>query len=69
MPRLLRVADAVDCSGLSERQVRRLIASGRLAAIRPSGIRVVLVAEDELFRLLREPTRTSVDTDATAAVP
>ena len=56
MPRLLRVADAVDCTGLSERQLRRLIACGRLPAIRPTGIRVVLLAEEDLVRLLCEPS-------------
>ena len=68
MPRLLRIADAVDYTGLSERHLRRLIAAGRIGAIRPAGIRVVLVPEEELSRLIGFAHAVGVDGKASLPV-
>jgi excisionase family DNA binding protein len=48
MSRLIRVAEAVALTGLSERLLRQAIAEGRLAVVRPAGVRAVLIPEHEL---------------------
>lgn len=59
MNRMLRVSEVSEVSGLSERFVRRLIAQGRLSAVRPHGVRVVLVPESSLGALLNSAVRAS----------
>jgi excisionase family DNA binding protein len=51
--RLLSVNDVVDRTSLSERMVRRLIAEGRLRAVRLAGMRAVRVPESALSSLLQ----------------
>lgn len=51
MPELLRVAEVAKITGLAERTIRRLIAQNRLRAVRPEGLRVVLIPRNELASL------------------
>jgi len=50
--RLLSVSDVVGLTGLSERSIRGLVASGRLRAVRPAGLRVVRIPERAVLELL-----------------
>jgi len=55
----ISVAEAARRVGVSELTIRRLIATDRLLAVRPEGVRRVLVSEDSLASLLiREAGRT-----------
>ena len=53
----LRVHEAVDEFNLTEPLVRKLIADGRLPSIRPAGARVVLIAREDLERVMQEGKR------------
>jgi excisionase family DNA binding protein len=58
--RLLTVVEVVRQIGLSERTVRGLIATGRLRAVRPFGLRAVRVPEsalEEIRSIMRAPSR------------
>ena len=50
--RWVSVREAVARTGLSERTLRQFIADGRLAVVRPSGMRVVRIPEAELDKLM-----------------
>ena len=52
--RVLTVREVVATTGLSERTIRGLIATGRLPAIRPKGLRVVRIPETAIQRLMQE---------------
>lgn len=47
------VAEAARRAGVSELTIRRWIATSRLLAVRPAGLRRVLVREDSLAALLQ----------------
>lgn len=57
---LLRVADAALRTGLSERTIRRLIAEGKLAVVRPAAVRAVLIPESALSSLMAGADREAV---------
>lgn len=62
MTRLLRVTEAANLLGLQPVTVRRLIATGRLPVVRPTGGRAVRVREEDVVALARpgvEPGRTA----------
>lgn len=76
MTRLLRISEAVRRTGLSERTLRRLIAGYRLRVVRPEGLRVVLIPEDELGVLIAgraarstAPVASETDEDRAAGAP
>lgn len=52
-PRYLTVGQVVSQTGLAERTVRAMLASGRLPAVRPAGLRVVRVPEYAVLELMR----------------
>ena len=47
------IDDAAKWSGLSSRSIRRLIASGKLTAIAPSGVKRVLLDLEEFDRFIQ----------------
>jgi excisionase family DNA binding protein len=52
--RWLTIRAVSDRTGLGERTIRRAIAEGKLAAIRPLGLRTVRVPERALSRLAKD---------------
>jgi excisionase family DNA binding protein len=52
LDRLLTVREVVVATGLSERTIRGMIASGRLTVIRPGGLRAVRISEAAVHQLL-----------------
>jgi hypothetical protein len=51
--RFLSVRNAVDRSGFTERTVRGAIAAGRLAIVRPSGLRAIRIPESSFITWIR----------------
>ncbi len=49
---LLTVAEAARRTRLSERQIRRMLADGRLSAVRFRGLRLVRIREADLLGLM-----------------
>jgi len=49
---VLRVPEIVRRTGLTERTVRAMIADGRLPAIRPAGVRIVVVPASAVRELM-----------------
>ena len=52
--RLLRVSDAADQYGLGERQLRQMIADGRLRAVRLKGLRAIRIPTSAMEQLVEE---------------
>ena len=56
--RYLRIREASDEYNVSVPLLRKLIAKGRVAAVRPAGARVVLIARESLEQLMAVGTFT-----------
>lgn len=57
IPEYLRITEAARTYNLSTSLLRKLIASRRLASVRPAGCRLVLIRRVDLDRLMAESLR------------